>query len=157
MKHLSKRYIATLCATVAGMGLIAFVASKSAPQTINEAQQFVIGTWTGSQTDYGIVTWQRFDFHADGTYQSYLTDPKNSGWGAPLTVGTWRIGSDKYPDTGRHYFYVELQWDTRGTQYAIDGGQIYTARYPILENGSIQMITDGTPEARLQRGDHFPY
>ncbi len=133
--------------------------SDSVPshESVAAARNFVVGTWSGADNiGGGIVLWDKLVIRPNGTYDSYLAHPTDTGWGKKLISGSWTVGTAKYSDTGQHYYYLELHWSTVGSQYAIDGGGSYVAQYPIA-NGGIQEIADGGAEAFLRRGDNFPY
>ncbi len=77
-------------------------------ESVAEAEEEVIGTWTGLQDMGGLDSWHKLIFNKDGTYLHYFAWANEAQWGNAKEKGTWKAGQGKYIDTGHRYYYIEI-------------------------------------------------
>jgi len=118
--------------------------------TVEEAKQFVLGTWTytGQQLkDLGDTYWEKWVIKPDGTLDEYRAAAKGDDWGTP-SLSTYEVVTGKFSDTGRRYFGITVH----GLRYVItdDGALLVTVPSSTLVH------TDGFV-LRYERGDKNPF
>ncbi len=115
----------------------AIAAPASSPTSITNKnlKQIAVGTWTGKGED-GVCL--KLVIRSDGTYEEYHPLITNDDWGS-AERGTWETFTDKYSDSGKRYFGLNLS----------EGG------FVILK--SQQSMRHPNLNIELSRGDSFPF
>src|SRR5690606_3603445 len=95
--------------------------AKTQEEKLNEAVDYLIGTWTytgqglksvNSQTGYTRYTWVKFVIKEDGTAVYYYAQPSDSDWGKPA-ITKYEPFTDKFIDTGERYYGVKVYWNDK--------------------------------------------
>jgi len=104
---------------------ISFYSCDSGKSDIDAIKEHAVGTWMGC-TDMvnGSMDCLKIKISEDGTFTEYHSKNNSSTWGDPVHSGTWKIGTDKYPDTGNSYYYVELIALGSTKKYPVHKGQL---------------------------------
>lgn len=108
--------------------------------SIEDAHNYVIGTWTYTGQGYGRA-WVRWVFNRDGTMEVYDANPSDDNWGKAV-IHKWRPITAKYSDTGVRYYGVEIEG--------------YCKYLPILNNGALRYAISEF-DFELTKGDKFPF
>ncbi len=110
------------------------------------ARQAAVGVWTNSEPlntmVQMVVGWNKYEFHADGTFEHYRAQPSDDDWDNP-EKGRWKVFSDKYINTGKRYYGID--WENYRPLIFVDAQ-------------TVQLIdTDGSLLTTLRKGDVFPF
>jgi hypothetical protein len=115
-------------------------------QAIQEAQKFVVGTWSDTPEN---LFWNKWVIQEDGTAIAYTANESDSGWGDPKTYD-WSVAKRTYTDTGEVYYQFHA------TGRTLEDGALDAI---IEKDGSLSALSryDSSEYAKLQRGDnaHF--
>lgn len=115
-----------------------------APQSLDEASQRMVGTWTYTEPvsdDY--PWWVKWTIRPDGTTVQCEARPSDNDWGACTERKESKFVSDKYADTGKRWFGVR-----DGAMVAIYVPESDTMEIRIARNPWIGI---------MKRGDKNPF
>ncbi len=98
------------------MGILLFLAackSSSDIDSMEEAQKYVLATWTytdpinlGDPTQL-VCHWMKWVVKKDGVIVAYTADPVDNSWGKPRML-RYTISTDKFADTGERYYAIHV-------------------------------------------------
>ncbi len=144
MKSKSQNKI--LLVTIFSFLIIFIVSCNKNVDSVEEAKEYAVGIWTGSQDIYGgIIRWNKYVFNSNGSFESYGALASDDNWGDVAFSGTWETGTDKYFDTGERYYYIKLKWP----------GVVVS--YPFVDgNLQVRYMTGGVGPI-LEKKDEFPF
>lgn len=126
--------------------------NKTGEDAIREAEKFMIGTWSYTETRPGKPSlWFRWVIKSDGTALSYRARAIEDDWGEP-SEGTWKIESRKYTDTGERYFQFVPDYNFFTGPEAMGRKTVIINRDGTLEYRAFSDLT-----VTLTRGDSFPF
>lgn len=128
------------------MTILLLSACRSAPNSEDDASDLAIGTWTSSTPG---DLWIKLVITSDGKFTEYDAHPTDQDWGDPDATGTWKIGTNKYSDTGNRHYYIAFSTSSFSVAGMFDAA--------IFRSGNEIYFSGEGGGYLLTHGDKFPF
>lgn len=81
--------------------------------SLDNAKTSAVGTWQFTESvgrqEAGSIEWDKLIIKEGGTFDYYQAVPHDGKWSFE-SQGTWDVGTDRFEDTGKKYYYIYISF-----------------------------------------------